>query len=77
MHHSQEWIKLTECIVYKLAEPTPEEIWKQSWGPCPDKYWIKITELSPLLKKRSQKNNLQQSLNESASGRCASGKDKW
>uniref|UniRef100_A0A8C3CQI4 Outer dense fiber of sperm tails 2 like n=1 Tax=Cairina moschata TaxID=8855 RepID=A0A8C3CQI4_CAIMO len=64
-------------LEHQLAEPTPEEIWKQSWGPCPDKYWIKITELSPLLKKRSQKNNLQQSLNESASGRCASGKDKW
>uniref|UniRef100_A0A8B9SPS1 Outer dense fiber of sperm tails 2 like n=1 Tax=Anas platyrhynchos TaxID=8839 RepID=A0A8B9SPS1_ANAPL len=77
MHCSQEWIKLTEYIVYKLAEPTQEKIWKKSWGPCPDKYWIKITELSPLLKKRSPKDHLQQSLNESALRRCASGKDTW
>ncbi|XP_050568308.1 protein BCAP [Cygnus atratus] len=54
-----------------------EKIWKQSWAPCPHKYQIKITELSPLLKKRSPKNHLQQSLNESASRRCASSKDKW
>ncbi|XP_068546815.1 protein BCAP [Anas acuta] len=69
--------KESDCLEHQLAEPTQEEIWKKSWGPCPDKYWIKITELSPLLKKRSPKNHLQQSLNESALRRCASGKDTW
>uniref|UniRef100_A0A493U300 Outer dense fiber of sperm tails 2 like n=1 Tax=Anas platyrhynchos platyrhynchos TaxID=8840 RepID=A0A493U300_ANAPP len=58
--------KESDCLEHQLAEPTQEKIWKKSWGPCPDKYWIKITELSPLLKKRSPKDHLQQSLNESA-----------
>nr|XP_027318935.2 protein BCAP isoform X3 [Anas platyrhynchos] len=69
--------KESDCLEHQLAEPTQEKIWKKSWGPCPDKYWIKITELSPLLKKRSPKDHLQQSLNESALRRCASGKDTW
>uniref|UniRef100_A0A8B9EPT8 Outer dense fiber of sperm tails 2 like n=1 Tax=Anser cygnoides TaxID=8845 RepID=A0A8B9EPT8_ANSCY len=61
--------KESDRLEHQLAEPTQEEIWKQSWAPCPDKYRLKITELSPLLKKRSPKNHLQQSLNESASRR--------
>ncbi|NXC47358.1 ODF2L protein, partial [Penelope pileata] len=46
------------------------------WGQCPDKHGIKIIEQSLVLKKTSPKNHLQQNLNGSVVGRCASGKEK-
>nr|XP_013816858.1 PREDICTED: outer dense fiber protein 2-like isoform X2 [Apteryx mantelli mantelli] len=64
--------KESDGLEHQFAVHAEEETWKQNWGPCTermDKHEIKLTELSPLLKKRLQKTHVQHNLNESEVGR--------